>query len=389
MTPRDATMSRGLDYHASWSHAFPVRTRGLRERPLVLLGPYSHLGGVYGPSIVEQCRQVVAVVDDHYRDERIHGVVRWTSDEFRARAPTIPGLVGVDIAGSPLGHTVFSSLLSACGVERADLVEVIAELGLGAVYQAPADMRERTIARQAEWSALRVALADDASRATLDAALLLRLTYDRRHLRAAMTSPEDEYFGLYTHASTFRLGPNEIFADCGAYIGSTVRKVVAATDGRFRAIHAFEPDRKNYAELEKLNALRMPGIVLHNAAVGDRGGRIRFLETGTMGSHVDETAGNSGDTPVVRLDDAMDEVTFIKMDLEGFEQRALRGAERLLRECRPRMAITAYHYADDLLDLWRLFGELAPDYELRLRHHSSYYYDTIFYAAPNERAREA
>jgi len=126
----------------------------------------------------------------------------------------------------------------------------------------------------------------------------------------------------------------------------------------------------------------MPGIVLHNAAVGDTNGSIRFLETGTMGSHVDEEAGNCGDTPIVRLDDTLDEVTFIKMDLEGFEQRALRGAARLLRECRPRMAITAYHYADDLLDLWRLFEELAPGYELRLRHHSSYYYDTIFYAAP-------
>lgn len=387
MTPRESMLARPLDYRTPWDLAFPVRSRGLRDRPLVLLGPYSYLGGVYGPQIVERCANVVAVVDDHYRDERIHGVVRWTSDQFRERAPSVPGLVGVDLAGSPLGHTVFGNLLNACGVERADLVEVIAELGLGAVYQAPHDMRARTIARQAEWASLRAALADDASRTTLDAALLLRMTYDRRHLRAAMTSPEDEYFGLYAHASTFRLRHDEIFADCGAYIGSTVRKVVAATDGRFRAIHAFEPDRKSFAELEKLNALRMQGIVMHNAAVGDTSGHIRFLETGTMGSHVDESSGNSGDTPVVRLDDVMDEVTFVKMDLEGFEQRALRGAERLLRECRPRMAITAYHYADDLLDLWRLFGELAPGYELRLRHHSSYYYDTIFYAAPAERAR--
>lgn len=378
-----------LDYSTPWETCFPERTRNLRARPMVLLGPLSHLGGVYGPSIAAGCANVVAAVDDHYRDERIHGVVRWTSEDFRARAPSIPGLVGVDLAGSLLGHTVFSRLLDDCGVERADLVEVLAELGLGAVYQTPAEMRARTIARQSEWSALREALADDPSRAALDAALTLRFTYDRRHLRDGMTSPEDEYFGLHSHASTFRLGDDEVVADCGAYVGSTVRKVIAATDGRFRAIHAFEPDRKSYAELEKLNALRMPQLVLHNAAVGDTTGRIRFLETGTMGSHVDEAAGNSGDTPIVRLDDVLDEVTFIKMDLEGFEQRALRGATRLIRECRPRMAITAYHYADDLLDLWRLFEELAPDYELRLRHHSSYYYDTIFYAAPAEQGRVA
>lgn len=130
----------------------------------------------------------------------------------------------------------------------------------------------------------------------------------------------------------------------------------------------------------------MPGIFLHNAAVGERSGSIRFRETGTMGSHVDEVAGNSSDTRPVALDDVMDEVTFIKMDLEGYEQKALRGATRLIHDCRPRMTITAYHYADDLLDLWRLFEELASDYELRLRHHSCYYYDTIFYATPRERA---
>ncbi len=100
-------------------------------------------------------------------------------------------------------------------------------------------------------------------------------------------------------------------------------------------------------------------------------------------------ASSGGATPIVRLDDVLDEVTFIKMDLEGFEQRALKGAARLIRECRPRMAITAYHYADDLLDLWRLFEELAPGYELRLRHHSSYYYDTIYYASPAGGRRSA
>ena len=385
---RTDTMPTTLDYTAEpWDVAYPEPRRGLRERPMVLLGPFSHLGGVFGPSIVAQCANVVAVVDDHFQDPRIHGVVRWTSEQFRERAASIPGLVGVDLAGSLFGHTVFSALLADCNVERADLVEVLAELGLGAVYQSPRDMRERTIGRQREWGEMRAALADDASRATLDAALLLRLTYDRRALRAAITGPEDEYFGINANASTFRLRSGEIVADCGAYIGSTVRKVIAATDGRFRAVHAFEPDRKSYAELEKLRSLRMSGIVLHNAAVGEVSGSIRFLETGTMGSHVDEAAGNSGDTPLVALDDTMDEVTFIKMDLEGYEQKALRGAARLIRECRPRMAITAYHYADDLLDLWRLFGELAPDYDLRLRHHSCYYYDTIFYASPRHATR--
>lgn len=372
-----------LDYgRRDWAATHPVRSTGLMTRPVAFFAPYSYLGTIYGPMIAERCPRVVAVVDDHYKDERIHGVERWSSEAFRANAREYPGLVAIDMSYSPLGHAVFAALARDTGVPMVDVVHAIGELELPAIYQTPGLMRSRTLERESEWGGLRDALADDWSRRTLDAVLKLRLTLDRRHLRPVAASLEDEYFSVLASASTFKLRHDEIVADCGAYIGSTVRKVIAATDGRFRAIHAFEPDRKSYAELEKLRTMRMPNVVLHNAAVGDTPGRIGFLETGTMGSRVDATAG--GDTPVVCLDDVMDEVTFVKMDLEGYEQKALRGAARLLRECRPRMAITAYHYADDLLDLWRLFEELAPNYELRLRHHSSYYYDTIFYAAPRE-----
>lgn len=379
-----------LDYRgADWDRQHPVPPLGLRSRRLALFAPYSYLGSVHGPLIVPQCAAVVAAVDDHYRDERIHGVPRWSSEEFRAHARDIPDLMAIDLSLSPLGHAVFGALARATGVPVCDAVRALAELDLPAIYQTPAEMRARTIARRDEWSALREALADDRSRTVLDAILKLRLSLNRDSLRGAVTSLEDEYFSVLDSETTFRLRADEIIADCGAFVGSTVRKAIAATDGRFRAIHAFEPDRGSYAELEKLRALAMPGIVLHNAAVGDTSGTIRFLETGTMGSRVDESGGNSGATPIVRLDDVLDEVTFIKMDLEGFEQRALKGAARLIRECRPRMAITAYHYADDLLDLWRLFEELAPGYELRLRHHSSYYYDTIYYASPAGGRRSA
>lgn len=115
-----------------------------------------------------------------------------------------------------------------------------------------------------------------------------------------------------------------------------------------------------------------------------------------MGSHVVEdavtvtggkeigTSGRDGDISITRLDDVMEEVTFIKMDLEGFESRALNGAARLIESCWPRMAITGYHYADDLLDIAQTIRNLAPDYTLPLRHHSNYYYDSILYAAPRD-----
>jgi FkbM family methyltransferase len=383
-----------LDYQSSrWDDAYQVKPIDCRNCSVVLLGPYSYLGSIYSPLIIDACQQVCAVVDDQSKDEKIFGITKWSSDEFRTRAGRVKDLVAVDLSCSPMGNAVFGRLIEAAGVERVDLVQILAELNLPAVYQTPEVMRELTIARQSDWYALRNSFEDAQSRRTLDAILLLRLTFDRRCLRQVTTSLEDEYFSVYDSRATFTLRDDEVICDAGAYIGSTVRKAVSAGSS-LRAIHAFEPDRGSFSQLQNLAKLRLSGLHLHNSAVGDYTGKVRFLETGTMGSHVVEDAvpreteidGSSGDgnISITRLDDTMDEVTFIKMDLEGFERRAINGAARLIESCRPRMAITGYHYADDLLDIARTIRDLAPDYTLRLRHHSNYYYDSILYAAPRE-----
>ncbi len=376
-------MGTNLGYEkCSWGDDFPLTQIGIADRPVALYGPRSFLGEIYAKSILDRCRHAVAVVDDRSPDATIHGVPRWTTQEFHERAVGIPELIAIDLTAWPMGYAMFRRLVQVTSVQSADLVSAIAEFGLPAVYQTPIEMRDRTIARQSEWASLRRTFVDDRSRETLDAILLLRLTCDRRWVRAVMTGPEDEYFSFYASDATFRLCHDEIFCDAGAYVGETVRKVVASTEGQFREIHAFEPDRTSFAKLEDLSTLRFSNIQLHNTAVGDYTGHVRFLETGNTGSHVDEVAGNSADTPITRLDDAVESVTFIKMDLEGFETRALAGARRLIAKDRPRIAVTGYHYADDLLDIVAILNDLAPDYELRLRHHSSYYYDTIIYASP-------
>ena len=78
----------------------------------------------------------------------------------------------------------------------------------------------------------------------------------------------------------------------------------------------------------------------------------------------------------------VEEASFIKLDVEGFEARALRGAARLLSQQRPRLAVASYHYAQDLLDIVETIDDLAPGYNLYLRHHFGYFYDTILYATP-------
>jgi FkbM family methyltransferase len=209
----------------------------------------------------------------------------------------------------------------------------------------------------------------------------MRLALRRDKIREVYTPPEDEYFSVGSSDNTFQLRADEAFCDAGAYRGTVIQKFLAATRGQFDVIHAFEPDRKTFPHLCKIATLPFNNIHLHDKAVGERTGNAHFWQTGTMGSHVllNEKA-SENKVPITRIDDVMDRVTFIKMDLEGFEARALRGASGLIAKCRPRMAITAYHYADDLLDICATIRELMPNCSLRLRHHHLSFYDTVVYA---------
>ena len=73
-------------------------------------------------------------------------------------------------------------------------------------------------------------------------------------------------------------------------------------------------------------------------------------------------------------------ITFLKMDIEGSELAALRGAERIIREQRPKLAICVYHKPEDLREIPSLLLSYHPDYKLYLRHYSINETETVLYA---------
>ena len=78
--------------------------------------------------------------------------------------------------------------------------------------------------------------------------------------------------------------------------------------------------------------------------------------------------------------DLSDRVVHIKMDIEGAEKRALRGAVEIIRRDKPMLAICVYHKNDDLLEIPKLIKEIVPDYKFYLRHHNVAGTETVLYA---------
>jgi len=68
------------------------------------------------------------------------------------------------------------------------------------------------------------------------------------------------------------------------------------------------------------------------------------------------------------------------MDIEGGELDALKGAENVLKQYKPQLAICVYHKPEDLLNIANYLKMIVPDYNLYLDQKSTSWGDTIIYA---------
>ncbi|SRR5258707_2879768 len=74
-------------------------------------------------------------------------------------------------------------------------------------------------------------------------------------------------------------------------------------------------------------------------------------------------------------------IDYIKMDIEGSELAALKGAERTIRASRPRLAISVYHSKDDFFSIPNYLRDLDLGYEFFLDHFTIYGEETVLFAS--------
>jgi FkbM family methyltransferase len=353
----------------------------LMVRPVFFCAPYSVLGLMHCQAIAAKLKHVVAVIDDISQETHIYGIPRWTTVEFLERARQYKNALALDFSVSPWTRSLFASITAATHVELWDCTVAQAQFDLVSVYESVNIYREKTLERLDDFLALAERFDDDFSRETLYANLLFRLTFDRASLLKVWSDPTEEYFSTFAQPTTFRLGSREHYVDCGAYQGPIIHKFLGATSWQYSSITAFEPDKTNFKTLSKFSAWPLHDLKLINKAVSSRTQTLRFHETGTVSSYVSAEGGVLVQT--ARLDDEVEHLSFLKMDVEGFEQKTLQGAKGLLASDRPRIASCVYHYALDLLNIVDTIDNLGGDYHYRLRQHNgSYYYDLVLYASP-------
>lgn len=179
--------------------------------------------------------------------------------------------------------------------------------------------------------------------------------------------------------------PNDHVVDAGAFTGDS-SVIFSRSVGAGGQVYAFDPVEK-HLEVCRLNFSR-PGcenITLFPFGVGEKSVDAPLIQ---VSEYKPGYRAGSSDVPVPlrRIDDlvidgAIPRIDFLKMDVEGSEMEALRGAKSSLHRFRPKLAISIYHKPNDFFDIINYIHGLNLGYSLYLDHHTIYDEETVLYAA--------
>lgn len=190
-----------------------------------------------------------------------------------------------------------------------------------------------------------------------------------------LVNPNDIYIGgafdLYGEfsegeAAIFRqlIKPGFLVLDVGANIGSHTVVMAQALEGKGQVI-AFEPQRLSFQLLCANVALNnLTNVECRNEAVGATPGSIDVpvLDPATRQNFgaLDLRKGSKGEAvPRTTIDDLdLGRCDFIKMDIEGMEIDALKGAEKTIRRLHPVLYVEneRAENSDDLIRLIASYG---------------------------------
>lgn len=184
----------------------------------------------------------------------------------------------------------------------------------------------------------------------------------------------------YFDTDLIQLSSNETFVDVGAYNGDTVFEFISMVN-TYRYIYSIEMDSSNYRELVE-SCKDVPRLKCINKGVGEK----RVIKHAVIGnksaSFISENSTHSMDEIEMDSLDNMiaDEVTFIKMDIEGYELAALKGARRLITNFKPTLAICLYHKVEDLWEIPMFIKSIVPEYRLYFRNYHNSASECVLYA---------
>lgn len=126
--------------------------------------------------------------------------------------------------------------------------------------------------------------------------------------------------------------------------------------------------------------------LVRNPIWSDSSTKVYFKDFGP-GSRVslEVLPDRDGEIETLSIDDlvtqkGLERVDFIKLDIEGAEMDALKGAIRTIRKFKPKLAVALYHSIDDFERIPQLIREMVPEYKFYFSHCTIYTEESVLFA---------
>jgi FkbM family methyltransferase len=175
---------------------------------------------------------------------------------------------------------------------------------------------------------------------------------------------------------------NEVYVDAGSYTGDTVIQFNKFSGGNFNRIFGFEPDTENFHLAEHniaKHGIKNCELICKGTWSDDR---ILYFAPAMNGGGEISSVGEIA-VPVTSIDSVVkdEQVTLVKMDIEGAELETFKGAAKTIKQHKPRLAVCIYHKPQDIIEIPAYLIELVPEYKFYIRHHSQVSFaDAVLYA---------
>ncbi|MER2624754.1 MAG: FkbM family methyltransferase [Accumulibacter sp.] len=361
-----ALMANGLDGEEAFSSSLKqlaceflsAKNDGLK----FLLGRNEHSATLMQYIVVD------GIVDDFSHGKLWNGKPVIKCDDI----PKDAMVVNCSMSISPItaGYRLQQLGLNRC-ISYADLCKVRPDLIPVPTFVS--EMRQDFSQNEAHWLALLAKLADKQSRTVFNDLVRYRLTANPAYMENYSIRLSEQYFEDFLALS------NEVFVDAGGFNGDTTEEFCKRYPD-YKKVILFEPSGINMQDAqERLANCRDINFIAHG--ISDAPGTLWFDPNAGSASAVSPEGSCS--VEVTTLDISVsDKVSFIKMDLEGWELKALAGAKKHIFEDHPKLAIAVYHRASDFWRIPEYILSTRQDYDIYLRHYTEGWSETVMFFLP-------
>ncbi|WP_413701363.1 FkbM family methyltransferase [Psychromonas sp. KJ10-10] len=235
------------------------------------------------------------------------------------------------------------------------------------------EMRNDFVNSNKKWRNVYEHLEDEESKKVFNDLISYRLTADISYLNNYSFRPLEQYFEPFMDYN------DEVFVDAGGFTGDTTEQFCKRYPN-YKKVYLIEPSIKNMQQA-KDRLINYSNITYISKGVSNKVEQLNFSSNSGSASSVCENGNVVID--VAPIDLLINEtVSFIKMDLEGWEINALEGARKHIFLDHPKLAIVAYHKADDFWKIYDFIMGIRNDYKVFIRHYTEGWSETVMYFLP-------